>query len=106
MLASLITNVLHLGYWFANPWLPLVLIFQIWMLIDAARRREWIWVFFIFIGSLISAMFYYFAVYRAAPSATRGFELPRAFDRRRIKQLQAQIHPPDKTHPQFDPRGT
>ncbi len=101
MLASLITNVLHLGYWFANPWLPLVLIFQIWMLIDAVRRREWIWVFFIFIGSLISAMFYYFAVYRAAPSATRGFELPGAFDRRRIKQLQAQIHHLDKAHHHF-----
>jgi tetratricopeptide (TPR) repeat protein len=37
-------------------------------------------------------------VYRAAPSATRGFELPGAFDRRRIKQLEAQIHYLDKAH--------
>ena len=39
-----------------------------------------------------------FAVYRAAPSATRGFELPGAYDRRRIKELQAQIHHLDKAH--------
>jgi len=37
-------------------------------------------------------------VYRAAPSATRGFELPGAHDRHRIKQLQAQIHHLDKAH--------
>ncbi len=101
MLASLITNLLHLGFWFANPWLVPVLPFDLWMLIDAVRRREWIWVFFIFVGSFISAMFYYFAVYRAAPSATRGFELPGAFDRRRIKQLEAQIHHLDKAHHHF-----
>ncbi len=101
MLASLITNLLHLGFWFANPWLVPVLLFDLWMLIDAVRRREWIWVFFIFVGSFISAMFYYFAVYRAAPSATRGFELPGAFDRRRIKQLEAQIHHLDKAHHHF-----
>src|SRR6266849_5960800 len=101
MLASLITNLLHLGFWLANPWLVPVLLFDLLMLIDAVRRREWIWVFFIFVGSFISAMFYYFAVYRAAPSATRGFELPGAFDRRRIKQLEAQIHHLDKAHHHF-----
>jgi tetratricopeptide (TPR) repeat protein len=68
------------------------------MFIDALRRREWIWAVFIFIGWGISALLYYFAVYRAAPSATRGFELPGAFDRRRIKELQAQIHHLDKAH--------
>jgi hypothetical protein len=76
-------------------------LFQLWMLIDALRRREWVWALFIFIGFGISALFYYFAVYRAAPSATRGFELPGAFDRRRIKELQAQIHHLDKAHHHF-----
>ncbi len=76
-------------------------LFSLWMFIDAVRRREWIWALFIFIGFGISALFYYFAVYRAAPSATRGFELPGAFDRRRIKQLQAQIHHLDKAHHHF-----
>jgi tetratricopeptide (TPR) repeat protein len=39
-----------------------------------------------------------FFVYRAAPSATRGFELPGAHSRRRIKELQAQIYHLDKAH--------
>jgi hypothetical protein len=98
MLASLMSNLADFHYWLSNPWVPLVSLFQIWMFIDALRRREWIWAFFIFVGWGISAMFYYFAVYRAAHSATRGFELPGAHDRRRIKQLEAQIHHLDKPH--------
>jgi hypothetical protein len=92
MVASLVTNLVSFNYWLSNPWWGLVSLFQLWMLIDAIRRREWFWAFFIIIGWGISALFYYFAVYRAAPSATRGFELPGAFDRRRVKQLEAQIH--------------
>src|SRR5437016_12199887 len=98
MLASLVSNLVNVEYWFSNPWLPLLSLFQLWMFIDAVRRREWIWAFFIFVGWGISAMFYYFAVYRAAPSATRGFELPGAHHRRRIKELEAQIHHLDKAH--------
>ncbi len=98
MLASLVTNLVNVDYWLSNPWWGLVSLFQLWMLVDAIRRREWIWAVFIFIGWGISALFYYFAVYREAPSPTRGFELPGAFDRRRIKQLQAQIHYLDKAH--------
>src|SRR6185295_6185353 len=37
-------------------------------------------------------------VYRGSPSATRGFELPGAHDRRRIKELQGKIHHLDKAH--------
>src|SRR5436190_1795752 len=98
MLASLISNLLNFHYWLSAPWVLLVGLFQLWMLIDAIRRREWIWAMFIFIGWGISALFYYFAVYRAAPSATRGFELPGAHHRRRIKELQGQIHHLDKAH--------
>lgn len=98
MLGSLLTNLLSPGYWLTYPWLALFSLFQLWMLVDAVRRREWIWVFFILIGWGISALFYYFAVYRAEPSAMRGFELPGASDRRRIKELQAQIHHLDKAH--------
>src|SRR5436190_8529129 len=98
MLASLVSNLINVEYWFSNPWLPLVSLFSLWMFIDAVRRREWVWAFFILIGWGFSALFYYFAVYRAAPSATRGFELPGAFDRRRIKELEAQIHHLDKAH--------
>src|SRR5436190_16565495 len=98
MLASLVSNLLHFEYWLTNPWLPLVSLFSLWMLIDAIRRREWVWAFFIFVGFGFSALFYYFAVYRATPSATRGFELPGAHDRRRIKELEAKIHHLDKPH--------
>ncbi len=98
MVASLISNLVSVDYWLSNPWWGLIALFQLWMLVDAIRRREWIWAFFIFVGWGISALFYYFAVYRAAPSATRGFELPGAFDRRRVKQLEAQIHYLDKAH--------
>jgi tetratricopeptide (TPR) repeat protein len=101
MLASLITNLLNFEYWLSNPAVILMTVFQLWMFIDAVRRREWLWAAFIFIGWGISAIFYYFAVYRAAPSATRGFELPGAHSRRRIKQLQAQIHHLDKAHHYF-----
>jgi hypothetical protein len=101
MLASLISNLVNIDYWLRSPWVIIMSLFQLWMLIDALRRREWVWALFIFIGFGISALFYYFAVYRAAPSATRGFELPGAYDRRRIKELQAQIHHLDKAHHHF-----
>jgi tetratricopeptide (TPR) repeat protein len=98
MLASLFTQLLSLDYRLGSLVGLLLTVFQIWMLVDALRRREWLWAFFILIGWGVSAVFYYFFVYRAAPSATRGFELPGAHDRRRIKQLQAQIHHLDKAH--------
>jgi tetratricopeptide (TPR) repeat protein len=68
------------------------------MLVDAVRRREWIWAVFILAFSVFAAFWYYFSVYRDAPSATRGFELPGAHDRRRIQELQSQIHHLDKAH--------
>jgi tetratricopeptide (TPR) repeat protein len=98
MLAFLLTNLLNFQNWVSNPFFVVLSLFQLWMLIDAVRRREWVWALFIVIGWGFSALFYYFAVYRAAPSATRGFELPGAHDRRRIKELQAQIHHLDKPH--------
>jgi hypothetical protein len=98
MLASVFTRLMDFESWLTNPIVPLLAIFQIWMLIDAVRRREWLWVVFLALGFSVSAFFYFFAVYRAAPSATRGFELPGAFDRRRIRELQAQIHHLDKAH--------
>jgi len=101
MVASFDLNLLSLQFWLRYPFLALFSIFQLWMLIDAVRRREWIWALFILIGWGFSALFYYFAVYRAAPSATRGFELPGSHDRRRIKELEAQIHHLDKAHHHF-----
>jgi tetratricopeptide (TPR) repeat protein len=99
MFASLISNLLNIDYLIHHVWLLLVFAFQLWMFIDAIRRQEWLWAVFIFIGWGITALLYFFFVYRAAaPSATSGFELPGAHDRRRIKELQAKIHHLDKAH--------
>jgi hypothetical protein len=85
-------------YLLASPFTLVLLGFQIWMFIHAIRQREWLWAFFIFIGWGIAAFLYYFFVYRQSASATRGFELPGAYNRRRIKELHAQIHHLDKAH--------
>ena len=99
MLASLLTYLTLARYLIlANPWTIPIFAFQVWMFVDAIRREEWIWAAFIFFGYGLAPLLYFFMVYRAAPSATRGFELPGAFDRRRIKQLEAQIHHLDKPH--------
>ncbi len=93
MFASLIGDFLNIGYLLHNPWLLLVAVFQVWMFVDAVRRQEWLWAVFLFIGFGLSAILYYFFVFRAAaPAAAQGFELPGAQSRARIKQLQSQIH--------------
>lgn len=75
----------------------LMLAFNLWMIIDAIRKREWIWAGIMFIFPGISTLFYFFYIFRG-PTAMRGFELPGAQNRRRIKELQAQIHHLDKAH--------
>jgi hypothetical protein len=85
----------------ASPvWLA-VTIFQIWMFVHAIRNREWLWAFFIFIGSGLGAIWYYFSVYRDSASGMSGFELPGAQSRARIKQLQAKIHHLDNAYHHF-----
>ena len=74
--------------------------FALWMLVDALRRREWLWALFIACTGF-GSIWYFFYVYRGSPEAMRGFELPGAHSRRRIKELQAQIHHLDKAHHHF-----
>jgi hypothetical protein len=97
MTASLLFGLESLHYLLSSPLVLILVGFQIWMFIDAVRQREWIWAIFIFLGSGLGALWYYFAVYRPS-SPTRGFEFPGAQSRRRIKELQAQIHHLDKAH--------
>ncbi len=90
-----------------NPALWLVVGFQIWMFVDAIRREEWIWAVCIFLFSFISALFYYFQVYRQAGGGgggrlMKGFELPGAQTRRRIKELQSRIYHLDKARDHLD----
>ena len=88
----------------ASQWIQLGMVlgaflFQVWMFIDAIRRGEYLWAVFIFFFSIISAVLYFFLVYRASGGgALTGFELPGAADRRQIKTLQANIHHLDKPH--------
>src|SRR5262245_45309306 len=88
----------QLRYWLSNPFTLALGVFTLWMLVDAIRRKEWIWVLFLVVFPGFSAFWYFFMVYRGAPSVTRGFELPGAHDRKRIRQLEAQIHHLDKAH--------
>ncbi|MCE0483724.1 MAG: tetratricopeptide repeat protein [Methylacidiphilales bacterium] len=78
----------------------LIVGFQIWMFIDAIRREEYVWAVIIFLFSGLSALLYYFFVYRPSGGSNplTGFELPGAADRRQIKRLLADIHHLDKAH--------
>ncbi len=88
-----------LSFLLTSPvWLA-VTVFQVWMLVHALRRREWLWAFFIFIGSGLAAFFYYMLVYRAV--ASTGFELPGAGSRARVRELQAKIHHLDNAYHHF-----
>jgi tetratricopeptide (TPR) repeat protein len=81
-----------------NPVVLLFGAFALWMLIDAVRREEYFWAVFIFIFPILNAILYFFLVFRQAAPAVRGFELPGAHDRRRIRELERQIHHLDKAH--------
>jgi hypothetical protein len=101
MFASLFTSIEDWQFLLANPLWLVITAFQIWMLIHAVRNGEWLWAVFIFIGWGLSTILYYFMVYRASPAAMSGFELPGAQSRKRIKQLQAQIHHLDNAYHYF-----
>jgi tetratricopeptide (TPR) repeat protein len=88
----------RIGLWIRSPLALVAFAFYVWMMIDAIRRREWGWLLFIGMFPGFGALWYFLYVYRGSPSATSGFELPGAHHRRRIKELQAQIHHLDKAH--------
>jgi hypothetical protein len=101
MFALLLNHIEDLSFLLTNPvWLAMT-VFQVWMLVHALRNREWLWAFFIFIGSGLGAIWYYFYAYRGSSSATSGFELPGAQSRARIRELQAKIHHLDNAYHHF-----
>jgi hypothetical protein len=99
MVASLLNFIGDWSFLLTNPVYLAVTAFQLWMLVHALQNREWLWAFFIFIGSGLGAIWYYFAVYRETASA--GFELPGAQSRARVRELQAKIHHLDNAYHHF-----
>ena len=77
------------GGWTYFPAAIAFFIFEVWMLIDAIRRKEYLWVVAILAGL---GIWYFFYVYRQGSPLTQGFELPGSAKRKRIKELEAQIH--------------
>ena len=61
-------------YWLrANPLVGIVAgILWLWMLVDAIRRGEWLWVVFMFCFPGFTTLFYFFLVYRVTASATQA----------------------------------
>ncbi|MFO1499779.1 MAG: tetratricopeptide repeat protein [Verrucomicrobiota bacterium] len=99
MVAFWIADLLNHQNWLSSPFALVIAAFQIWMLVDAIRREEWLWVVFIVLFPVINAVLYYVLIYRNAPSlGTARFEFPGTAQRRRIQELQAQIHHLDKAH--------
>lgn len=86
--------------WFASPATLVFGAFVIWMSVDAVRRKEYLWAALIFF-TWFGAIWYFVYIYRDGATATRGFELPGAHDRKRIKELQSQIYHLDKAHHHF-----
>jgi hypothetical protein len=91
MVASLLESLLAIRGLLGLPVFGLLFLFQLWMCVDAVRRGEVFWALFIWFFPGINAVLYYIFVYRAS-STTRGFELPGAAKRKRIRELEAQIH--------------
>lgn len=89
--------VFQVESWLSLIGVGLLMLFNLWMIIDAIRKREWMWVVILLVFPGLGTLWYFFYMFRG-PTATRGFELPGAHDRRRIKELQAQIHHLDKAH--------
>ena len=90
-------TVFRVESWFSLIAVGLLALFNLGMIIDAIRKREWVWVGILLIFPGLGTLWYFFYIFRG-PTATRGFELPGATDRRRIRELQAQIHHLDKAH--------
>jgi hypothetical protein len=103
--AALWLDIFHPEMWIQNPLFLVGILFQIWMCIDAVRRGEWIWAVCIVVFSVLSAILYFFLVYRQqgpAGGGSVGFELPGARARARLKEIQNRIHHLDHARDHLD----
>ncbi len=88
VLGSLL-QFISIGGWGYFPGAIAYFLFSAWMFVDAIRRREYMWVVLIMAGL---SFWYFFYIYRSGSSLAQGFELPGTAKRKRIKELEAQIH--------------
>ena len=90
---ALLNELEDLPSFLTSPVFLIGAVFQIWMLVDACRRREWVWAVAIFFLSVFAAFWYFIQVYRDSPNTilAAGFQLPGAIDRRRIKELEGKL---------------
>ncbi len=89
-------------FWFDHPLTWFYPVFMVWMLVDAARRGEWVWFAFMIVFP-VNPILYFFLVYRSSASfGSTGFELPGQHKRERIAELEKQIHLLDKAHHHFE----
>jgi len=99
---SFVLNLVTGAYGFVGSIAGLVMLaIHVWLIVDSIRRGEYLWTVFIVVFPVLNDILYYLFVVRPSSSSGNplaGFELPGAADRRRIKQLQADIHHLDKAH--------
>ena len=86
------------SFWASSPLGWLGALFTVWMLVDAARRGEWVWFAFMIVFPVINPILYFFMVFRSEATYSTGFELPGQHKRERIAELEKQIHLLDKAH--------
>jgi hypothetical protein len=80
-----------------SPLTLLLFLWFIWMLIDAIKREEWLWVVFLVLFPPLNTVLYFFLVYlRSGGGAV--LSLPGSADRRRIRELEVKIRHLDNAH--------
>lgn len=106
-MANILFDLFNPEYMARSPVFIAMFAFQVWMFVDAIRRKEWIWAVFIFFFSILSAGLYFFMVYLqqgpiSGGAGLKGFELPGSKERRRIKELMGRIHHLDHARDHLD----
>jgi hypothetical protein len=104
-LGSILQDLLDPGFLIGSPFAFACFAFSVWMLIDAIRRGDWIWAVCILVFTVLSAVLYFFQVYRVqgpAGGGLSGFELPGARQRARLKEIQNRIYHLDHARDHLD----
>lgn len=84
--------------WAAIPIGIALVVVHVWMIVDAIRREEWMWLVFLLLFPVVNTILYFILIYRGGAGVTSGFELPGQHRRQRIAELEKQIHLLDKAH--------